>query len=378
DFYDVAHTSTVRRTAHPHRAAVLAADPQEAARQLDRLTAGEPASGAVIRAGERDGTAFVFSGNASQWPGMAADLLRGEPVFRGAVQEADAALAPHLGWSVAKELAHPSPRKWQRTEVAQPALFAVQVGLTALLASHGVRPRAVTGHSVGEVAAALAAGILTLEQAALVIAERSRTQGATAGRGRMAAVGLPEAQAREELLRHDGALEIAGINSDRDVTVAGDPDALAAWGAELTGRGVFFRELDLDYAFHSRVMDPIRKPLLDALDGLEPVPARVPFVSTVTGTPLDGPELDAAYWWRNVREPVRFAEAAAHLATEHAGVLVEIGPHPVLRPYLRHTGARCVPTLHRDGDGLRETAAAVAAALAADTATDWRHHFPRP
>lgn len=109
DFYDLAHTSTVRRTAHPHRAAVLAADPQEAARQLDRLTAAEPASGAMVRAGERDGTAFVFSGNASQWPGMAADLLRDEPVFHEAVQEADAALAPHLGWSVAKELSHPSP-----------------------------------------------------------------------------------------------------------------------------------------------------------------------------------------------------------------------------------------------------------------------------
>lgn len=378
EFYDLAHTSTVRRTAHPHRAAVLAADPRDAARQLDLLTAAEPARGAVVRAGERDGTAFVYSGNASQWPGMAADLLEGEPAFRRAVEETDAALAPHLGWSVTKELTRPSPRKWQRTEVAQPALFAVQVGLTALLASHGVRPRAVTGHSVGEVAAAHAAGVLTLEQAALVIAERSRTQGATAGRGRMAAVGLPEAQAREELLRHDGALEIAGINSDRDVTVAGDADALAAWGAELTGRGVFFRELDLDYAFHSRAMDPIREPLLDALDGLEPAPARIPFVSTVTGTPLNGAELDAVYWWRNVREPVRFAEAAGRLAAEHAGVLVEIGPHPVLRPYLRHTGATCVPTLHRDGDGLRETAAAVAAVLAADTATDWRHHFPRP
>ncbi|WP_330439912.1 SDR family NAD(P)-dependent oxidoreductase [Streptomyces griseoaurantiacus] len=378
EFYDLAHTSTVRRTAHPHRAAVLAADPQEAARQLELLAAAEPARGALVRTSERGGTAFVYSGNASQWPGMGADLLKSSPVFRAAVEEADAALAPHLGWSVAKELAHPRPPSWQRTEIAQPALFAVQTGLTALLASYGVRPCAVAGHSVGEVAAAHAAGVLTLEQAALVIAERSRTQGATAGRGRMAAVGLPEEQAREELRAHGDALELAGVNSERDVTVAGDADALAAWGADLTARGVFFRELALDYAFHSRAMDPIREPLLNALDGLSPAPARVPFVSTVTGTPLEGPELDAEYWWRNVREPVRFAEAAALLAEEHAGVLVEVGPHPVLRPYLRRTGAGCVPTLHREGDGVRETAAAVAAVLATDTGTDWHHHFPRP
>lgn len=192
----------------------------------------------------------------------------------------------------------------------------------------------------------------------------------------MAAVGLPEEQAREELAGYDGALEIAGVNSDRDVTVAGDADALAAWGAELTARGVFFRDIGLDYAFHSQAMDPIREPLLTALDGLAPTPARVPFVSTVTGTLLDGPELDAGYWWRNVREPVRFAEAAALLTDGHAGTLVEIGPHPVLRPYLRRTGATCVPTLHRDGDGPRETAAAVAAVLAAVPGTDLGAHFP--
>ncbi|MEW2066598.1 SDR family NAD(P)-dependent oxidoreductase [Streptomyces sp. NPDC007346] len=378
EFYDLAHTSTVRRSAHPHRAAVLAADPQDAARQLDRLVAGEPARGAIVRRNAQDGTVFVFSGNASQWPGMGADLLEHETVFRTAVEEADAALAPHLGWSVAKELAYPSPHSWQRTEIAQPALFAVQVGLTALLASHGLRPRAVVGHSVGEVAAAHAAGALTLRQAALVIAERSRTQATTAGRGRMAAVGLGEEQAREELLRHGGALEIAGINSDRAVTVAGSADELASWGQELTDRGVFFRELDLDYAFHSRAMDPIEEPLCVALEGLTPGTARIPFVSTVTGTPLSGPELDARYWWRNVREPVRFAEAVTHLASEGAGGVVEIGPHPVLRPYLRHTDLSYVATLHRDGDGLRETAGTVAALLAAGTATDWRSHFPRP
>ncbi|OKJ23870.1 polyketide synthase [Streptomyces sp. CB00316] len=378
EFYDLAYTSTVRRSAHPHRAAVMAADPQDAARQLDRLVAGEPARGAIVRRNEQGGTVFVFSGNASQWPGMAADLLEHETAFRSAVEEVDAALAPHLGWSVAKELAYPSPPSWQRTEIAQPALFAVQVGLTALLASHGLRPQAVAGHSVGEVAAAHTAGALTLEQAALVIAERSRTQATTAGRGRMAAVGLDEQQAREELLRYGGALEIAGINSDRAVTVAGSADELASWGQELVDRGVFFRELDLDYAFHSRAMDPIKEPLCTALEGLTPGTARIPFVSTVTGTPLSGPELDARYWWRNVREPVRFAEAVTHLVSEGAGSVVEIGPHPVLRPYLRHTDIPYVATLHRDGDGLRETAATVAALLAAGTTTDWQRHFPRP
>ncbi|GAB3948678.1 SDR family NAD(P)-dependent oxidoreductase [Streptomyces sparsus] len=377
EFYDLAYTSTVRRSAHPHRAAVMAADPQDAARQLDRLAAGEPARGAIVRRNAQGGTVFVFSGNASQWPGMGADLLEHETVFRAAVEEADAALAPHLGWSVAKELAYPTPRSWQRTEIAQPALFAVQVGLTALLASHGVRPRAVAGHSVGEVAAAYISGALTLQQAALVIAERSRTQATTAGRGRMAAVGLGEQQAREELLRYGDALEIAGINSDRAVTVAGSADELASWGRELEGRGVFFRDLDLDYAFHSRAMDPIEEPLCTALAELTPGTARIPFVSTVTGTPLSGPELDARYWWRNVREPVRFAEAVTHLVAEGAGSVVEIGPHPVLRPYLRHPDLPYVATLRRDDDGLREAAATVAALLAVGTSTDWQRHFPR-
>ncbi|MEU6918018.1 SDR family NAD(P)-dependent oxidoreductase [Streptomyces olindensis] len=378
EFYDLARTSTLRRSAHPHRAAVLAADAGQAAEALENLFTDAPAAGAVTRGAERGAVAFVYSGNASQWPGMAADLMAGEAVFRAAVEEADAALAPHLGWSVAKELERPTAARWARTEIAQPVLFAVQTGLTALLAAQGLRPAAVAGHSVGEVAAARAAGALTLEQAALVLAQRSRTQATTAGRGRMAAVGLAEDAARAELARFGGALEIAGINSDRDVTVAGDPDALAALGADLTARDVFFRELDLDYAFHSRAMDPIEEPLCAALAGLAPGTARVPFVSTVTATPLTGPELDASYWWRNVREPVRFAEAMARLADESVGIVVEIGPHPVLRPYLRRTGLTYVPTLHRDGDGPREATAAVAALLAAGADVDWQRHFPHP
>ncbi|MEV4504717.1 SDR family NAD(P)-dependent oxidoreductase [Streptomyces klenkii] len=378
EFYDLAHTSTRRRTTHLHRAVVLASSAHRAADELERLFASTPAAGAVSTKADRPAVAYAFCGNASQWPGMATDLLTTEAAFRTAVEEADAALAPHLGWSVTEELTHPEPARWNRTEIAQPLLFTVQLGLNALLTANGLRPAAVFGHSVGEVAAAHVAGALTLDQAALVIAERGRAQAATAGTGRMAAVGLPEPAAREALARYEGALELAGINSDQDVTVAGDPAALAALGTQLADRDVFFRELDLDYAFHSHAMNPVEGPLRAALSGLVPSPARIPFFSSVTGTPLPGEELTAGYWWRNVREPVRFAEATAHALDHGAGIVVEIGPHPVLRPYLRRTEAVYVPTLHRDATGPQTMAAALAALIAAGADVDWPLHFPHP
>ncbi|MEV4439513.1 SDR family NAD(P)-dependent oxidoreductase [Streptomyces sp. NPDC049577] len=396
EFYDLAHTATLRRSTHPHRAVVIAGGPPEAASELRRLfpesTVAAPAAGSAPRAGAvgraRDGgtVAFVFSGNGSQWPGMAADLMVREPVFRAAVDEADAALAPYLGWSVAKRLDTGERAHADRTEIAQPLLFAVQLGLVALLADRGVRPATVFGHGVGEIAAAHTAGALGLDAAARVVTERSRAQAVTAGGGRMAAAGLPEDEARRELARYPGLLEIAGINSDRDVTVAGDPAALAALGAELTARQVFFRDLGLDHAFHSRAMDVLREPLAKALSGLVPAPSRLPMVSTVTGAPVGGEELTAGYWWRNVREPVRFAEAAAQVLEAGAGILLEIGPHPVLRPYLRRALASrapaaagvCLSTLRREADGVTAVAGAVAGVLAAGGQVETSRHFPRP
>ncbi|MFC8917774.1 SDR family NAD(P)-dependent oxidoreductase [Streptomyces sp. NPDC057116] len=392
EFHDLAHTTCLRREAHPHRAVVLAGGTREAAERLRRLfpdtddgegdsaAAAQPGTtGAVGRATGHGAVTFVFSGNGSQWPGMAADLMAHEPVFRTAVEEADTALAPHLGWSVAKRLETGEATQWERTEIAQPLLFTVQVALVALLAERGVRPAAVIGHSVGEVAAAHAAGALDLPSAARVIAERSRVQATTAGSGRMAAVGLGETYAREALAAYTGRLEIAGVNSGRDVTVAGDPDALAALGEELAGRQVFFRDLGLDYAFHSAAMDPLREPLARALAGLAPTATRLPMISTVTGAPVPGEELTADYWWRNVREPVRFARAVDHAPTDGGGILLEIGPHPVLRPYLRHAAAGAyVPTLHRDADGVAAMAHTLAALLAAGARVDWDRHFPRP
>ncbi|GGX54226.1 type I polyketide synthase [Streptomyces noursei] len=383
DFYDLAYTSCLRRGKHEHRAAVLAHTPQEAADRLAQIA--EEGSGPTAEAVPNGRVAFVFSGNGSQWAGMGADLLAIDPVFRAAVASVDAELAPRLGWSVAEEMARPR-EEWRlaATEVAQPLLFALQLGIVAVLRSQGVEPAMVLGHSVGEVAAAHTAGALTLAQAAEVITVRSQAQAATAGSGRMAAVGLSAEQAAEALKPYAGRIEIAGVNSGKDVTVAGTAEAIAALGEDLAGREVFHRDLGLDYAFHSRAMDGQHEVITAALKALEPGPAPVPLYSTVTGARIAGTDLDATYWWHNVREPVLFAAAVENAMDNGADTFVEIGPHPVLRSYLRRIAAgrprttAVLPTLHREADGPGSLATTRATLLAAGAATDWNRYFSHP
>ncbi|WP_159671417.1 type I polyketide synthase, partial [Streptomyces mexicanus] len=388
DFYDTAYTACRRRHVPPHRAVVLARSPQQAADRLRQRAASLTMPPPPVTDRAAHGTVvFAFSGNGSQWHGMGADLMAQVPAFRAAVEEADAALTPLLGWSVARELAEPGePARMDRTEIAQPALFALQLGLVAALDAHGVRPDTVLGHSVGELAAACVAGALDVPAAARVVAERSRLQATTIGSGRMAAVGLPEREARALLLPFGGQLEIAAVNSVRDVTVSGEEGALKELGGQLAGQDVFFRLLDLDYAFHSRKMDPLAPALKEALADLRPGALRLPFASTVTGTLWQGDQgtgLDAGYWWRNLRRPVLFAEAAAAALAAGCGALVEIGPHPVLASYLRRAAqtakvpAAVLPTLHRHRAGVDALEETVGGTLAAG-AGDWSVFFPVP
>ncbi|MGW1374167.1 SDR family NAD(P)-dependent oxidoreductase [Streptomyces sp. NPDC002446] len=381
---DIAYTACRRRGRREHRVAVLAESTDDAARRLrDAAVGADSATAGVLAPGVRNGrVGFVFSGNGSQWAGMGADLLRREPAFAAAVGRADAALEPFLGWSVARRLADLGEDDIADTEVAQPALFAVQVGLVALLGAYGVRPSAVTGHSVGETVAAYVSGALSLEQAARVVAARSRAQGATAGAGRMAAVGLSEEQVRKELA--DGAVpvEIAAVNSASDVTVAGAADAVGDLVRMWEQRGVFARELKLDYAFHTEAMAPVEQALRTALDGLRPGTGEGTYYSTVTGGGLDGTELTAGYWWRNARRPVRFADAVEAMLDDGVDVVVEVGPHPVLRPYLTRIAAgrdervAVIPTCSRRGDGPVDLRRTVAHLLACGARIDWRTWFP--
>ncbi len=371
-----------------HRAVITPASQDEGMASLDLLARGESAPCVTIGeapAGTDSKLALVFSGNGSQWAGMGRRLLAEDAVFRDAMLEIDALWQADGSASLAGVMRDGATAAWlEGTENAQPLLFALQVGVVRSLQARGLRYDACFGHSVGEVAAAWASGALTLAQAVHVIKERSRAQASTAGAGKMAAAGV-SAQAAQQLIDRlglGGALEMAGVNSPEAVTLAGSPEAIAAMQAQFAQSGKFFQVLDLDYAFHSKCMEPIRDPVLTALADLRPQQAHTPFVSTVAGAQLPGTALDAQYWWRNIREPVQFEAAARHLVDAGVRVFLEIGPHSILRSYLAQTlehakaGGSALPTLKRNHDSAAQLHHAFCAALAQGASLDADKAYP--
>lgn len=341
---DVAYTLWRRRSHMERRLVARAADRPEMIQRLRQAAAGEaPAegvtSGAILASDVKTG--FVFSGNGAQWAGMGQTLLGQDPAFAAGVRRASEAISAHAGWAPLDLLAGPADAiELDRTEIAQPLLFTVQVGLIDAFAARGIAPDAVVGHSVGEIAAAYASGALDLEQAALVIVRRSEAQAMTRGLGRMAAVTMDSHAIGARIGRSGGRIELAAINSPNAVTLAGEAEALEALVETLVAEGVDARMLDLDYAFHSRAMESARAPLAASLSGLAPRPSRLPFYSTVHGEETDGETLNADYWWRNIRSPVQFRGAIASMLDSAPGAawtLLEIGPHPILQAYLRQT-----------------------------------------
>ena len=385
--YDICHSLAFRRSRMDHRLISFGETAEQLAHNLSAMIDGEDhgavASGKVL--GDPARIAFAFAGNGSQWWGMAQALLDDEPVFRSTIETIDGHFAPLTGWSLLAELqAAEADSRLHLTEIAQPTLFAVQVGIVHVLRARGVKPDAVFGHSVGEVAAAYTAGALSLEQSVRVIYERSTSQGRTAGLGKMAALGLPVTDAEALIAPYGERLAIAGINSPNGVTLSGDATALADLGGKLEGGHTFFRLLDLDYAFHSAAMESVRDPLLQSLHGLSPSPASVRFISTVTADDLRGPEMGPAYWWENVRQPVRFQAAVDRLLDDGFDVFLEIGPHPILARYLKdciqaHGGtAETLPTLRRDKADRNALMSAVGRCFTLGCHVDLSAFFPAP
>src|SRR4051812_24725768 len=277
---DIGYTSSLRRGHHDHRLAVVARSEAEMAEQLEAFLAGETrpfmASGRSI-AGRSHKLAFVFSGMGPQWWAMGRELLHDEPAFRNVIDECDALLRQHADWSLWDELTADEARsRIQQTQVAQPAIFALQVGLATLWRSWGIRPAAIVGHSVGEVAAAHVAGVLDLEDAVRLIFQRSRLQQRTAGQGAMLAVGLPVGDAEQLLVGYDHHVSIAAVNSPGDVTLSGDAEALEAIAVTLRAKETFCQYLQVEVPYHSPRMDPLQPELLDSLRLLDPRPATTP------------------------------------------------------------------------------------------------------
>ena len=342
-----------------YRLAVTAASKEEATAKLEEYIAGKAAAGLATGscAAKSIPLAFVYSGNGPQWWGMGRELLAENAIFREEVEAVDAIFAPLAGWSLLEEMRKTeSENRIARTEVAQPLLFAQQLGLTQVLRAAGINASAVLGHSVGEVAAAWACGALTREQATRVLYHRSMEQAKTAGSGKMAAVGASPEEVLEAIKKVDGWLELAATNSPQSVTVAGDAATLEQFVQAMTAAGKFARILQLNYPFHTKAMDPIEAGLGEALRGLQPSENAIPFISTVEGTEIEGKKLNGSYWFRNVRQPVRFHESVAHLLKERGFTLfLEIGPHPVLKDYVLQTAKSgemavvALPTLKRPG-----------------------------
>ncbi|MBZ4018994.1 non-ribosomal peptide synthetase/type I polyketide synthase [Streptomyces purpurogeneiscleroticus] len=348
---DLGHTLAHRREHHAHRLAVVysPAAPDSLDEALAAYERGEQHPRVVTghsRERQHPGATWVFTGMGPQWWGMGRGLLATEPVYRAAVEACDREIRAQAGWSLLDELAKDEAEsRMGETWLAQPANFALQTGLAALWRSHGLRPDAVVGHSTGEVAACYEAGVHTLPEAVTVILHRSRLQHRLAGTGTMLAVGLTEAEAGRRVRALRDRVSVAAVNSPHGVTLSGDADALRALASDLEEEGIFARFLAVDIPYHSVRMDPIRDELLAALADLKPRPPEVPLYLTARQDPTPGDAPDAAYWWENVREPVRFRAAVDRLAEDGHRLFLELGPHPVLG----HSIAECLEATGTEG-----------------------------
>lgn len=332
---DLCFTAGARRSALDHRLVMVGRTREDfLARLGSYLGDGAPAPGLAVGQLSPEVAprlAFVFSGQGPQWYAMGRELLAEEPVFRDAMAECDALVSATAGWSLLKELgASEAESRLGDTEIAQPALFAIQVSLAALWASWGIRPDGVVGHSVGEIAALHVAGVLSLAEAVRVVCHRGRVMQQATGTGRMAAVDMTAEEGARLVAPLGERLAVAAVNGPRSIVLSGEPAALDEALAALTRQGVNHRMLPVNYAFHSAQMAPFQQALVGLLGPVPSASPAIPVYSTVLGAAAPSQRFDADYFGRNVREPVRLHPAITAMADDGFTAFLEIAPHPVL------------------------------------------------
>jgi len=338
--YDICHTAGVGRSHLSHRLAVVGATAEDLAAHLESYLNEESSKGVcsgIQRFGHKTPFVWVFSGQGAQWFNMGMELYAFDPVFQATLDACDRIFQDLGGWSLIEQLqAEAEVSRLNDTVIAQPAIFAIQVALAAVWRAWGFKPDIIVGQSLGEIAAAHVAGALTLEEAARVVFYRSRLMKTVEGKGKSALVGLPLDRAGLVLTGFDDVVSVAGSNSPAASLISGDADAVERIVKSLERQGVYAQLLrGVEIAFHSPQMDPLRVELVEVLQDLTPRATNIPLFSTVTGTLIDGTQLDAEYWGRNLRDPFLFTEALRQLAESGYEIFLEINAHPVLSMAIR-------------------------------------------
>ena len=393
DLYALAGNLSRRRTHFAARTAFAARSLPDLTEALDAFTE-EEAPVATAEEGERR-LVMVFAGQGTQWAGCGRDLYAAHSVFRRAIEAIDEHWRDHADTSLREACFTAPQEELDEVRLAQPAIFMIQCALVELLKTWGVYPDCVAGHSSGEVAAAYACGALSLADATRLVYHRATLQQRVAGSGRMLAIGL-DRPGVEELLdgldipfRLDGdrpvRVEIACENAPANTVICGREENLQPVMVELDRRSLQNRLIPGNIAFHSRAMDAIRDDAFDALSFLDDLSfdADVPFISSVTGAETE--RLDSAYWWSNIRQPVRFAAAMETVKRDHRpDVVLELAPHSALQPIV----AQCVedaasppvsiPTLMRDSDTCLGFHEALGSLFEAGVSLDFAAQYPRP
>ncbi len=332
DLADVGWSLVSSRSSFGHRAVVLGRDRDELLGGLAALSDGVEAAG-VVRgvAGEPGRVVFLFPGQGSQWIGMGRQLYETFPVFADCLDECAAALAEWVGWSLLDVIRGVAGApSLDRVDVVQPALFSVMVSMAALWRSWGVEPAAVVGHSQGEIAAAHVCGALSMRDATRVVALRSKALTGLAGHGGMASVAASADLVAARLAPWKDQVSVAVVNGPRSVVVSGEPGALGEFVEKMTAEGTQARKISVDYASHSPQVSRVRDRVVEPLSGLTPKTSALPFYSTLYGEVVDTAELNATYWYDNLREKVLFESGVRRLVEDGHRVFVEMSPHPVL------------------------------------------------
>jgi acyl transferase domain-containing protein/NAD(P)-dependent dehydrogenase (short-subunit alcohol dehydrogenase family)/acyl carrier protein len=383
---NLCYVAAARSTHHAHRLAVVAKDTNSLHSKLEAWTKGDLLPGVISgqkREVEQWKPVFVIAGAGGQWHGMGLSLLRDEPVFRLAMERCNHAVMEAGGPNLLEELkATQEASHMGDMNVLQPLLWAMFISFAELWRSKGIEPSAVIAHSMGELAAAVICGALTIEEGASIIVLRGRLMMKVSGQGGMAATGLTAEEAERILRPYGTRLGIAAINGATSTVVSGDSTAIDELLLELEKKEVFCRRVKANLAAHSSHMDAIRNEFESLIPDLAPKATRIPFYSTTTGNIEAGSILDANYWGRNLRETVRFWPTLKQVLADGYNAFIELSPHPVLlhsvEEAIREAGveAVAVASSQRNSEELSEILSGLATLHVAGLNIDFSRLYP--